>query len=266
MAGTHSSTPRFASSLTSERDPVTAAEVLSTNVREQLGDGSADLAVLFLSSHYGDDADRLIAAVRAALSPGVVIGCTGEGVIGAGREIEASAAASLWVAHLPRTSLIPLRLSFSSVQDQFTMAGWPDRFHSDPDSPPVLLLFADPFSTPMQELLPLLEDRYPGSIVIGGLAGGGRDIGENRLMLNEEVYDSGLVGVALSGGVSVTTVVSQGCRPIGERYIVTRAEQNVIRELGGMPALHCLQHVYQSLEDKERELAHRALHIGISIY
>ncbi|MGD9728827.1 MAG: FIST N-terminal domain-containing protein [Nitrospiraceae bacterium] len=265
MAVTHSSTPRFASSLTSERDPVTAAETLSINVREQLGSSSADLAILFLSSHYGGDADSLMATARAALSPGVLIGCTGEGVIGAGREIEASPAASLWAAHLPRTGLMPLRLSFSSVQDQFTMTGWPDRFHSDPDSPPVLLLFADPFSTPMQELLPLLEDRYPGSVVIGGLAGGGRDIGENRLMLNDEIYDSGLVGVALSGGISIKTVVSQGCRPIGERYMVTNAEQNIIRELGGRPALHCLQHVYQSLEAKERELAHRALHIGIAI-
>lgn len=265
MAVTHSRTLRFASSLTSERDPMMAAEALVTRVREQLDGSSADLAILFLSSHYGDEVPRLISTVRATLSPGVLVGCTGEGVIGAGREIEASAAASLWVAHLPRTGLIPLRLSYSSAHDQFTMAGWPDRFHDDPDSPPVMLLFADPFSTPMQELLPLLEDRYPGSIVIGGLAGGGRDIGENRLMLNEDIYDSGLVGAALSGGISVKTVVSQGCRPIGERYIVTKAEQNVIHELGGMPALRCLRNVYQSLESKERELAHRALHIGIAM-
>ncbi|HET6676404.1 MAG TPA: FIST N-terminal domain-containing protein [Nitrospiraceae bacterium] len=265
MAIAQSSTLQFASSLTSEQNPAAAAESLLAGIRRQFGGSSADLAVLFLSSHYGDEAAPLLSSLRAGLSPRVLIGCSGEGVIGAGREIEGGVAASLWAARLPRTKLTPLRLSFSSLHDQFTMAGWPDTFHDGLDSAPVLLLFADPFSTPMQEVLPLLEDRYPGSIAIGGLAGGGRDIGENRLILNETLYDSGLTGVALSGGISVKTVVSQGCRPIGERYIVTKAEQNLIHELGGVPALHCLQHVYQSLEADERELAHRALHIGIAM-
>ena len=39
------------------------------------------------------------------------------------------------------------------------------------------MLFADPFSTPMQDVLTLVEDRYPEAIAIGGLAGGGQDLG-----------------------------------------------------------------------------------------
>lgn len=261
MAVAASSTLRFASSLTRESDPLMAAEALVAGVRQQLDASDADLAILFLSSHYGEGAGRLTASIRAALSPRVLVGCSGEGVIGAGKEIEAGPAATLWVAYLPHTSLVPLRLAFSDVNDRFTMAGWPDQLR--PGTP--LILFSDPFSTPMQELLPLLEDRYPGAIAIGGLAGGGQDIGENRLLLDDDVHDAGLVGVALCGGISVRTVVSQGCRPIGDRYIITKAEQNVIHELGGMPALHCLQNVYQSLRSDERELAHRALHIGIAM-
>ena len=259
-----SATPRFASSLTHESDPMIAGEALSSSVSRNL-DQAVDLAVLFLSSDYGDGTGRLVSAVRDRLSPRLLVGCTGEGVIGGGKEIETGAAAALWVAHLPRTSLIPLRLTFSSLHDRFTMAGWPDAIEPGPDSTPVFLLFADPFSTPMQELLPLLEDRYPGAIAIGGLGGGGREPGENRFVLNDEIHDAGLVGVALSGGVSVKTVVSQGCRPIGERYVITKAEENVIHELSGMPALQRLQDVYQSLRSEERVLAHRALHIGIAI-
>ncbi|HEX2056624.1 MAG TPA: FIST N-terminal domain-containing protein [Nitrospiraceae bacterium] len=257
-------TSRFAASLAYESDPVIAAKKLSSSVACDL-DAEVDLAVLFLSPDYGDGADRLVSAVRRSLSPGLLLGCTGEGVIGGGREVEAGAAASLWVAHLPRTSLMPLRLAFSGLQDRFTMAGWPETIRAAADSPPVLILLADPFSMPTQELLPVLEERYPGAIAIGGLAGGGREPGENKLILNTEIHDAGLVGVALSGGVSVTTVVSQGCRPIGERYIVTKAEENVIHELSGMPALHRLQNVYQSLRGEERALAHRALHIGIAM-
>jgi small ligand-binding sensory domain FIST len=257
-----SGTPRFASSLTHESDPLIAAERLSSTVSRDL-DTAVDLAVLFLSPDHGDEASRLVSAVRQRLSPRLLVGCTGEGVIGGGKEIEAGVAASLWVAHLPRTDLAPLRLTFSGLQDRFSMTGWPDTISAASDS--VFILFADPFSTPTQELLPLLEDQYPGAIAIGGLAGGGREPGGNRLIINGETHDAGLVGVALSGGVSVKTVVSQGCRPIGERYIITKAEENVIHELSGMPALHRLQSLYQSLRREDRALAHRALHIGIAM-
>ena len=69
----------------------------------------------------------------------------------------------------------------------------------------------------------------------------------------------------LSGPVAVRTVISQGCSPIGERYVVTKAEQNMVYELGGQPALQRLQDVFESLEGPRRRDAHRALHVGIVI-
>jgi small ligand-binding sensory domain FIST len=47
--------------------------------------------------------------------------------------------------------------------------------------------------------------------------------------------------------------------------VVTRAEQNMVFELGGKPALSRLQEVFESLEGTRRRDAHRALHIGIAI-
>jgi small ligand-binding sensory domain FIST len=130
---------------------------------------------------------------------------------------------------------------------------------------PTFILLADPFTTPMAEALTVLADRWPGAAAIGGLAGGGRNQGDHRLLLNDTVHDNGLVGVALSGPLSIRTVVSQGCRPIGDPFVVTRAEQNVIHELGGEPALERLQAVFESLAGDERRMAHQALHVGIVI-
>ena len=55
-------------------------------------------------------------------------------------------------------------------------------------------------------------------------------------MLDDGVSDDGAVGFALSGSVRLSTVVSQGCRPVGVPLIVTGAERNVIFELAGKPA------------------------------
>jgi hypothetical protein len=75
----------------------------------------------------------------------------------------------------------------------------------------------------------------------------------------------GLVGVALSGNISVRTVISQGCRPIGDRFIVTKRSTTSFKNSAGIPALHCLQTVFGQLSMDERAQAQRALHIGIAM-
>lgn len=75
---------------------------------------------------------------------------------------------------------------------------------------------------------------------------------------------SGLVGVRLPGAHSVS-VVSQGCRPIGEPYIVTGADGAVITELGGRPPLHRLREIVLGMAPDEQELVSRGLQIGIVV-
>ena len=78
--------------------------------------------------------------------------------------------------------------------------------------------------------------------VIGGLASAAMHPGGNRLTIDGETHRSGAVGAYLRGGsVEVSTVVSQGCRPVGKPYIVTRAEGQFLIELGGRSALSRFQ-------------------------
>lgn len=256
--------PRFTVAMSRDVDAVKAGCALARTARHGLGEGAVDLAFLFCSSHYAKAADGLCAAVRSKLAPGLLVGCTGEGIIAGSEEIEEAAAVTLWAARLPGAKLTPVRLSSPQGPDGLTIRGWPEELGTTSEKP-VCILLADPFSMPVDEALLMLADCCPGSAAIGGLAGGGRDVGGNRLLLNDAVYDGGLVGVALSGRIDVRTVVSQGCRPIGEPYVVTKAEQNVIHELGGVPALDRLQAVFESLGGDERRMAHRALHLGIVI-
>ena len=56
--------------------------------------------------------------------------------------------------------------------------------------------------------------------------------------------------------------MSQGCRPIGEHFVITRAERNVIQELGGAPAYQRLVEVYETLPTRDQRLLERGLHMG----
>ncbi|MBU6433310.1 MAG: FIST C-terminal domain-containing protein [Nitrospirae bacterium] len=252
---------QFATALSRKTDTEAATRDLADAVRMQIGTAPIDLAFVFFSAHHAAKASMISAMLQGELQAKACIGCSGEGVIAGSEEIETAAALTIWVARLPHVRLTPLRLSMSQLQDQIRMPGWPEPGLEDS----TFLLLADPFTTPTQEVLSLLTDRYPHSKAVGGLAGGGQDAGENRLVLNDQVFDGGLVGIQLSGPIAVRPVISQGCRPIGERFVVTRSEENLIYELGGVSALKRLQDVFESLGGAQRRDAHRALHLGIVI-
>lgn len=252
---------QFAVALSKTAETEPAAQAVAEDIRAQLGAAPVDLACVFFSTHHAADADLLAQALTSTLHPNLLIGCSGEGVIAGAEEVETAPAVTVWAAALPDVRLHPLRLSFSPTQDQFHLSGWPEPGAHDAS----FLLLADPFTAPVQDILGMLEERYPGAKAVGGLAGGGQEAGMNRLVLNDQVFDGGLVGVRLSGAVAIRPVISQGCRLIGERFVVTKAERNLLHELGGAPALERLQAVFESLSEEDRLRANRALHLGIVI-
>jgi small ligand-binding sensory domain FIST len=85
-------------------------------------------------------------------------------------------------------------------------------------------------------------------------------------VLNGQVFTDGAVGALLGPGVEVASVVSQGCRPIGQPYVVTRAERNAVYELGGQSAYQRLVDMANtSLNEEDLRLVNRGLHMGLVI-
>ena len=112
------------------------------------------------------------------------------------------------------------------------------------------------------QLVDALAEAYPQAPMIGGLASGAQRAGENRLFVDGKVYDEGAVGIGLTGRVALRSVVSQGCRPIGEPLTVTRADKNIVFELAGRPPMKILQEMLPQLPTRDRDLARSALFLG----
>lgn len=242
-----------------------AIEEVCRDVAAGLAGRSADLAFAFFSPDHADSAELIVAQIHERLRPTVLLGCSAESVIGGNQEVEGQPALCLWVGHLPGAALTPFHLEYVEAGDGIRVTGWPDTMPGLEHNPSFLIL-AEPFTTaPAEAFLEDLETRYPGAAAIGGMASGAQEPGANRLLFNTTVLDSGVVGVAVTGAVGIRTIVSQGCRPIGDRFMVTQAEQNVIHELSGKPALDRLREVFALLSPAEQQQAERALHLGIVI-
>jgi small ligand-binding sensory domain FIST len=202
----------------------------------------------------------MTAALRDLLDPMVMLGMTAVSVIGDAHEIEDEPAFSLLAARLPDARLTPASLTVEATPDGDAVVGWPE-LDGDPGA---LVLLADPFSFPLDGFLHRLQDDLPDLSVIGGVASAGGHLGGNRLVLDDHVTDRGAVGVFVDG-VEVRTVVSQGCRPIGQPYTVTSADRTFVEEMAGKPALERLREVADAASEEERLLLQRGLHIGIVV-
>lgn len=252
---------RFASALSVAADPARAVAEVCEQAARELG-ATPDLAVLFLSADAAGVAEELAGIACDRLGSERLIGCTGESIVGRGQEVEGATAASLWLAALPGVDVQPVQLAFERPADGGTILGWPDSLLEGWPAEPCLLLLGDPYTFPVELLLEQTNELHPDAAIIGGMASGASAPGENRLLLGRQALDSGAVGAMISGPIRVRSVVSQGCRPIGDPFVITKAEQNVIYQLGGKPAFGQLESLFVSLPTSEQELVNRGLHLG----
>ncbi len=234
------------SALSRAADTSDAIEEVLEKLRTTHPDGAADLTLVFSSVHHADELNGIAATLLDRGLTRHVLGCTGESIIGEDREVEGDPALAVWSIDLPGVEVEPIRLE---------RIGQPavQRLHQVEDRQKSVVLFlGDPFSFRIDDFLKAVNEEARGVSVIGGMASGSQVPRGNQLLLDRESYLDGAVAVLLTGPLSVRTVVSQGCRPIGRTMLVTKAENNVIRELGRRPAVEALREVFQELPPQDQ--------------
>jgi small ligand-binding sensory domain FIST len=251
----------FAAALSEHPVTVEATAEVVGEVLDRVGP-RPDLVALFVTaSHVAHLAD-IVRTVGTVLQPGAVVGTTASSVLGRDREVEDQPGIALWAGTPGPVEAV--RLEALRTPDGTMLNGL------EPDAvarASTLVLLADPLSFPIDDVVEMLAGQAPHLSIVGGMASAGLAPGANRFVVGggtgpAVVHTDGAVGVLLGRDQAVTTVVSQGCRPIGDPFVVTRAERNVIEEIGGSPALLRLDELYGRLGEADRGLVQQGLHIG----
>jgi small ligand-binding sensory domain FIST len=228
-------------------------------VRAELG-VDPDLVVAFLSPHHTQAYRELPARLALAFPRALVVGCAASGVIGAGHEVEERPALSLTAASLPGVELTPMHLDPRDLERDLSA-----RIGLSRAAEPHFLVLADPFTFDADALVAGLDRAYPAGRKVGGLASGGRSPGGNVLFLGREVHRSGAVCVAMTGNITVDTIVAQGCRPIGRPMVVTRGRDNLIEELDKQKPAEVLHELFDGLDERDQTLFRHSLFVGIEM-
>lgn len=247
----------------------------ASQAQEALG-CNADLGIVFIASAFASEYSRLLPLLQEYLPVKHLIGCGGGAIVGSHadqgmREVEQDPALSLTLANLPGVTVSSFHLEPDQLPDlDSSPQAWVDCVGVNPQERPNFVLLADPFSSRINDLLQGLDFAYAGCPKVGGLASGRSLRGGSGLFCNDRYYESGSVGIALSGAIQMKTIVAQGCRPIGPVFQVVEGEQNVLLQLMATDssrqetALEALQNVVQNLEESDRQLAQHSLFVGLA--
>lgn len=253
---------RFASSISSAHNVDEAVDELIRPIDRRVTPGMVDLVLLFSTAHFEDELSDVVERVGAAFPSAVLMGCTAEGTIGYDKELEHVPSMSLLAASMPDVLIRPFHVVQQQLESAEAQLDWEHLVGTSPESKPIFVAIGDPFRFDIHGFVERINEVFPGAPLVGGIASAGHEPRQNRLMINGEIVREGIVGVAMTGRLDVGTVVSQGCRPVGKPFVITKGERNVVLELGGRPVLEQLQEVLIGLPDEDKKLANQSLFIG----
>ena len=253
---------RFSAAISTDPEAVVAEQRTVGTLLASL-DGPPDLLLFFCTHHYASALDGLGARLQSATGARAVAGCTGYSIAGGAKEVEGRPSMVLWGACLDGAQV---RIEHLSAQ---AGEGGAIDFVGEPRIEQAhragVILLADPFTFPAHLYLPELSDRLPDVPIVGGLASGGQGPRQNLLWRGGECLDHGALAIVIEGDVLLETVVSQGCRPVGEPLVVTGCSGSMIGSLRGKRADKALFEVLGELPERDKELFRRGAHIGLAI-
>lgn len=189
------------------------------------------LGFVYVTDHLAGDLDAIVDQLR--LSTGIEhwigtvgIAITGQTANAPAEEYIDEPAISLMVGEFPADGFRLLEPGGGASRLR-ALQPWRQTRH-----PSIALVHADPRNPQLPDLMQQLSDDA-GLYLIGGLSSSRGPLPQ----VAGQVGENGLSGALLAGDVSVVTAHSQGCSPIGPVHTITKAEENIIMEIDGRPAL-----------------------------
>jgi small ligand-binding sensory domain FIST len=261
---------QIASALSTGATVATMVQELREELMREGAGRRVDLLIVFISSSLRQEFEAVTSELRRALRPTHMVAVMAESIIGGAQELERTSAVSAMTLTLSDGAGVrPFHIAedewseLLSEPEELKLRLAPESAGQEEDSTRAFIMIADPFTVPIVQLLDACSAVFPHAPVIGGMASGVEKPGDVRMAIDDALYSSGLIGITFFGDIEIDCVVSQGCRPIGKTFTVTKCHKNVIEHLDGEPALPAIEQMVSTLPLHERQLlATGGLQIG----
>jgi len=205
-------------------------ETLTASCLGQIGDvpGGANLGFVYVTDTLDEDLPLIADRLREDTGVDHWVGTVGFGVMVGGHEYFDTPAMVVMVGALDDDAfrvMSTVDTPGDPLPDE--IMDWVGR-----KNPMLGVVHADPRNAYVADILNSITDDTE-AFLVGGLTASRGKQGQ----IADGLTEGGVSGVLFAGDVGVTTGLSQGCSPVGDIHEVTKAEDNILFELDGRPAL-----------------------------
>jgi len=193
--------------------------------------GGGNLGFLYATDHFAGSLQEISRYVAGATGVAHWVGTVGIGICATGTEYLDEPAIVLMIGDFPAESF----RVFPAVSGEMSLRSLDLQCGMAPAS--IALVHADPLDGDIARQIRMLAKRTESGFLVGGLASSRN----GNFLLADAVESGGMSGVAFSDAVTVATRLTQGCSPVGAAHEITGAQNNIVIELDGRPALDVLR-------------------------
>ncbi len=242
-----------------------ALQAWAEGLRRGFSAPSVTLGLVFMTPRFFPHAAQVLEILRVHARIPLLAGCSSQGLISGSEELEQTEGLVLSLYCLPGAKLQGFHFKQGQVEEANGPGFWRSETGIEPEKVSGWLAFADPFHLDAEAWLAGWNEAYQPLPVLGGLASGDYTEQVTQVYLNGDVFEEGGVAISFGGEVSLQGVISQGCTPIGETWTVTKAEKNIIHEIGNRRAYDVLAETFGNLPPEEQQTARGNLFIGMVV-
>ena len=234
-------------------------------LRQRLLAPSVSLGLVFMAPKFFPCARQILEILRVHGRIPLLVGCSSQGLIVNGEEIEENAGLTLALYHLPKSELKAFHFAQEQVEEANGPGYWILESGVEPEQTNGWLAFINPYQLDSESWLSGWNEAYAPSPVMGGLASGDYNAQQTQVYLNGEVFEEGGIALSIGGEVQLSGITSQGCTPIGETWTLTRVDRNIIQEIGNRRAYDILAETVSNLKPSEQRQSRGNLFIGMVV-
>lgn len=245
--------------LASSASPVAAAQDAVTKACERIRPGRADFGIVFTTGHLARP--KALSHVSDIAGTEKLVGCSGYGVLGIDRELEAQPGLAALLCSSDQITATP----FSVAVDESEIVGGEiaDQLGQAKDGS-ILILLPDAHADP-NELITQLSLHFSRLPIVGAGAANSTAGGETYQFCGVNSATRSVAGILLSGSMKFEIGVTQACQPFTDPLEVTRSEGNKVLELAGEKASEVLKLSISGLSHKTMGVLRGPVFAGLSI-
>lgn len=247
----------------SDASTARAAAAAVEQALAQAGTSQADAALVFFSADHGARERELTETIRRASGTDRITGCSAAGVLTSNGESEGGHGLAVMVLSSDQLECRPLLFKPLREHDGDIGAELAAIAAPTEASGSLLALFPDTYNGQPPRLLESLHDERGFIPVVGAGASENGAAQATYQLSSTGVTSNAVAGLYLNGSFQTHIEITQGCQPITDPMVITKAERNLIYEINERPALEVFSGLLKGPLAEDLRRALMVLFVGL---